>query len=493
VADQVSPQVQLAEAVSHFYDNPLGFVLFAYPWDKPGLLQHSDGPDMWQKDFLVRLGQEVKSRRFDGIHAVPPIRMLTVSGHGVGKGTLMAWVVNWILATRPNSRGTVTASSWPQLSTKTWSALCNWMRMSITAPWFEVSSDRIWRKGAKESWFASAQSCRPENAESFAGQHASTATSFYVFDEASAIDDKIFSISEGGLLTGEPMAFMTGNPTRNSGRFYRAAFGEDRHRWIRFSVDSRNCKYTNKAEIAAWVEQHGEDSDWIRVKVRGEAPLQAFSQFISQESVATCRKYRAESYQHMPVILGVDVARHGDDRSVVFLRQGRFSGILGIYHGLDTVQVAEKVIEHIEAVTPQAVVCDCDGLGVGTFDALKHRGYGSKLFEFHGGGKPNEPAAYANRRAETWGLMRDALKAGMQLPDTSDMEVDLCGTEYFYTPKGQIQLEPKDAMKSRGLASPDLADALSMTFAVRVAAPYRPVVNTPRPCYPGERSQTWMG
>src|SRR5262249_35811370 len=99
----------------------------------------------------------------------------------------------------------------------------------------------------------------------------------------------------------------------------------------------------------------------------------------------------------------------------------------------------------------------------------------------------------ANRRAETWGLMRDALKAGMQLPDTSDMEVDLCGTEYFYTPKGQIQLEPKDAMKSRGLASPDLADALSMTFAVRVAAPYRPVVSTPRPCCPGERSQTWMG
>ena len=487
-----NPQVLLAEDVAKYYADPYGFTLFAYPWRKPGPLESFDGPDVWQKNFLLRLGQEVKQRKFDGVHAVKPVRMCVVSGHGIGKGVLSAWLTNWILATRPYSRGTVTASGWPQLSTKTWATICTWMRMSITAPWFEITSDRIWRKGAKESWFASAQSCRPENSEAFAGQHAVTSSSFYVFDESSAIDDQIFATAEGGLVDGESMMFLTGNPTRNSGRFYRACFGEERNRWIRFSVDSRESKFTNKEEIAEWASQWGEDSDFFRVRVRGEAPRASFSQFIPQDIVAAARKFKAQAYEHMPKILGVDVARQGDDRSVVMLRQGRFSRILGIYHGLDTTEVAERCIEHIEAQSPQAVVVDATGLGAGTVDALKHRGFGSKLFEFYGSGKPNDPAAYFNKRAETWALLRDALKAGMQIPDTSEMEVDLTGTEYGYSPKGAIQLEPKDAMKARGLASPDLADALAMTFSVKVAAPYRPVVSTPRSSYPSELAQSWM-
>ena len=87
--------------------------------------------------------------------------------------------------------------------------------------------------------------------------------------------------------------------------------------------------------------------------------------------------------------------------------------------------------------------------------------------------------------------MHDCLKAGCQIPENADWETDLTGTEYFITPKGQTQLEAKDMLKSRGLASPDLADALSMTFAVRIAEPYRPVVSTPM-YSPGENMQSWM-
>jgi hypothetical protein len=102
------------------------------------------------------------------------------------------------------------------------------------------------RRSAKESWRVLAQSCREENSETFAGQHAADSTSFYVFDEASAIPDKIFEVAEGGLTDGEPMIFLFGNPNRNTGKFQRVTFGVERDRWIRHSVDSRTSRFTNK-------------------------------------------------------------------------------------------------------------------------------------------------------------------------------------------------------------------------------------------------------
>ena len=90
-----SPAVdlELAEFVSTFYDDPLGFVNAMFPWGEPGPLQHHAGPDQWQTAFLVELGAAVKARRFDGTHAVQPIRMATSSGHGIGKSVLVSWLV----------------------------------------------------------------------------------------------------------------------------------------------------------------------------------------------------------------------------------------------------------------------------------------------------------------------------------------------------------------------------------------------------------------
>ena len=130
----------------------------------------------------------------------------------------------------------------------------------------------------------------------------------------------------------------------------------------------------------------------------------------------------------------------------------------GKWRGKDTVEVACLTIEIIEAEEPDAVVVDGDGLGAGVVDQLKHRGFGRKLFEFHGGATPDDVNKYFNRRAEAWGLMRDWLQAGADIPDDPEIDVDLTGPDYFFSPKGQIQLEPKDAMKARGLDSPDIGD-----------------------------------
>jgi hypothetical protein len=325
-----------------------------------------------------------------------------------------------------------------------------------------------------ESWFVSAQSCREENSEAFAGQHSANSTSFYIFDEASAVPDKIYEVSFGGTTDGEPMCFLFGNPTRNSGQFQRACFGSERNRWITRSVDSRTSKLTNKKQIAEWIEDYGADSDFCRVRIFGECPRAGTNQLIPADVVAACRKFKAEGYASLPKILAVDVARYGDDRTVLGIRQGRHFRIYGKFRNLSTVETANRVIECWESEKPDAVVVDADGIGAGVVDHLRYRGYGqyavyrSGLYEFHGGSKPQDPNKYFNRRAEVWGLAGDWLKAGAQIPDDPELEVDLTGPQYGFSNKGQIQLEKKEDMKSRGLASPDLGDTLAMTFYVNL-------------------------
>jgi hypothetical protein len=445
-------------------------VKYAYPWGQPGLLERHEGPDDWQRDFLLELGRQVRERNFDGMQPVAPIRMCVASGHGVGKTVLQAWLCHWIMSTRPRAKGTATANTYAQLSTKTWAAIQSWARLLINRHWFQITGDSMYYRGQKDSWAVSAQSCKEENAESYAGQHAADSTSFYCFDEASAIPEKIWEVSEGGMTDGEPMIFAFGNPTRNTGKFQRITFGNERDRWTRFSVDSRTSKFTNKAQIAEWIADYGEDSDFVRVRVRGECPRVGSSQFIPSDIVAVCRKFKVSdgTVQGLPKILGVDVARFGDDRSVIGSRQGRKARILAKFRGMDTVQLAERVIEFIKSEQPDATVIDGDGLGGGVVDQLRHRGFGDGVFEFHGGARPRDPDKYFNRRAEVWGLLSDWLKAGAEIPDDPELDTDLTGLQYGYSSKSQIQLEKKEDLKSRGMASPDLGDMLAMTFSVDV-------------------------
>jgi hypothetical protein len=99
-------------------------------------------------------------------------------------------------------------------------------------------------------------------------QHAATSSSCYIFDEASAVPDAIWEVAEGGLTDGEPHIFAFGNPTRNSGKFYRITFGNESHR----SIDSRMAARSNKAQIAEWISDYGMDSDFVRVRVLGLPP-----------------------------------------------------------------------------------------------------------------------------------------------------------------------------------------------------------------------------
>ena len=264
----------LARFVSKYINNPLGFVQACYPWGKKGTsLEHFDGPDKWQQECLREIGVRVKANLFDGHTPVTPIRVLISSGHGIGKSTTAAWLTDWIMTTRPRSKGTVTANTFSQVRDKTWAAIQSWTAMCSTGHWFHVGAQKMYRYGYKDDWFCGARTCEEKMSEAYQGQHANTATSFFIFDESSAIPDSIATAAEGGLTDGEPMIFEFGNCTRSQGFFYRTGHAKKRDkRWFVMTVDSRTSSLTNKTEIEEWRKEHGEDSDFFRVRVRGLPP-----------------------------------------------------------------------------------------------------------------------------------------------------------------------------------------------------------------------------
>nr|MDT0253026.1 hypothetical protein [Endozoicomonas sp.] len=230
------------------------------------------------------------------------------------------------------------------------------------------------------------------------------------------------------------------------------------------------CKMTNDEQLSQWVDDYGEDSDFVRVRVKGEFPRAGSLQFIPSDHVANARSRTIEHsvYFHMPVLLGVDVARFGDDQSIILVRQGRKVLHIFKYRNLNTVQLSARVIEKTQQFKPVCTFVDVIGIGAGVVDQLVELGY--RIQEVNAANKSDDEERYLNKRAEMWGRMKDWLAGEVDIPDDPELADDLTGLEYGYTAtKFQVQLEKKEDMKRRGLSSPDCGDALALTFAEHVA------------------------
>lgn len=482
-------QLQLTRDIASFTHNPLGFVKYVFPWGERGLAD-SEGPRIWQSNIFRQIGEHLTNpaTRYQ------PCCVAVSSGHGIGKSAEIGMLINWAKSTCEDCKVVVTAGTGTQLATKTVPEVSKWFRQALNCDWWDINATSIRFKSPKHQalWRTDFITWSEHNTEAFAGLHNKGKRIVLVFDEASAIADRVWEVAEGALTDEQTeiiwLAF--GNPTQNTGRF-RECFGRFRHRWKTFQIDSRTVEGTNKAQIAKWIEDYGEDSDFVRVRVRGEFPRAGSSQFIASDVVAAARKYRATQFHEFAKILGIDVARFGDDQTVWFLRQGRKSTILAKARGLDTAQVTARSIEYIERHEVDATVVDSDGIGAPVYDQLKFQGYEKRLFEFHGGKPANNAQAYFNQRSEVWGLMRDWLTAGAEIPDDPELDADLTAPQYGFSAQQQVQLEKKDDMKKRGLSSPDCGDALAMTFAVKITAKAKKK-QQPDYQYAGEPSHGWM-
>lgn len=463
--------MNLIEELAEYSSDPYGFVLFAFPWGEEGSeLQDFFGPQDWQVEVLQDLGAGL-------ITIEEAIQIARTSGHGIGKSALVAWIILWAISTFEDTKGVVTANTENQLKTKTWAEVAKWHRLFIARDFFSMTATALFAKDPmhERTWRIDMVPWSERNTEAFAGLHNQGKRILVIFDEGSAIPDVIWEVTEGALTDRNTQIIwmVFGNPTRNKGRF-RECFpgGRFAHRWSAKAIDSRTVPISNKDQLNRWIQDYGEDSDFVRVRVRGMFPRVDAESFISYE-VAISAIEREIMPQGGAVIIGADIGRFGDDPSVIVPRCGRdcMSRPIEVHFGKDTMTMAGLIAAAYLRYGASICMVDEGGVGGGVVDRLRQLQIPVIGVDFGSGadGYALDGVKYANKRAEIWGAMRDWLKDGslpnMLTGENTTIVDELTGPTYTMNKKEEIQLEGKKEMRGRGVPSPNVADALACTFA----------------------------
>jgi len=482
-------------------NDPEAFVLFAFPWGQPNTpLAKFSGPRKWQREILRDIAKHIRVN--EGKVNMDTLREAVSSGRGIGKSALVSWLILWMLSTRIGSTVIVSANSEAQLRSVTWGELTKWQAMIINSHWWEISATKIvpaqWltelverdlKKGTRY-WAAEGKLWSEENPDAYAGVHNHDGM-MLIFDEASGIADAIWAVGAGFFTENilDRYWFAFSNPRRNSGYFFET-FNSKRDFWQTRQIDARTVEGTDKQVYEQIIAEYGEDSIQARVEVYGDFPSAGEDQFISPMVVEDAFKRPKYKDETAPIVIGVDPARGGLDSTVIVVRRGRDIVAIKRYKGEDTMSIVGRVIDAIDEYKPTLTVIDEGGLGYGILDRLTEQRYKVRGVNF--GWKAKNPVMWGNKRAEMWGAMREWLKTA-SIPQDKMLKDDLVGPMKKPNSAGTIFLEGKKEMKSRGLASPDAADALAVTFAYPVA--HREYVERPRTITMNRDSMSgsWMG
>lgn len=467
--DSVEFDKQILSQLEQLVWDPLSFVLWAYPWgEKGGNLENEEGPDSWQIEVLEELKAECLrvQRIIQSGEDAPSIRFAVKSGHGIGKTALVAWITHWFMSTKTSPQLVVTANTKTQLDTKTWRELAKWHKLSIHEHWFTWTGQRFYRKDKPSTHCANAVSWSIDNPDAFAGTHEKW--TLMIFDEASAIADIIWEVAEGAMTDPGAIWLTFGNPTRNTGKFSECFKGGSR--WIPKIVDSRTAKRTNKKEIEKWIEEYGEDSDFVRVRVKGEEPRQEIRQMIAQSLVdeAYGKVLSPMVYENESKIMGFDVAMGGDDFCVIRKRQGLNANFNPIrFPGDPDLTISCNVLARaIDEWKPDAVFVDIIGVGAGVPGIMTRMGY--TVTGVNGKNRAIEQQKYANRRTEMHESVKHWLQAGGAIDKSRELKADLVAPQVGDDNKGRLQIENKKDTMKRLKRSCDDSDALCYTFAESV-------------------------
>jgi hypothetical protein len=440
--------------------DPELFVDTMFDWSGPELA--GKHPEKWQREVL----QAIR----DGLPLGKAIRIAVATGHGVGKTALTCWILLWSMATCRDCRGILTASNEAQLSTRNRAELRKWYRLFRGRTFFELTATALITADPahEQTWRVDLLPWNEHRPEAFAGLHNQGKRIVMIMDEASVIPPIIWATIEPIMtdVNTEIVWCVFGNPLHSVGPF-RECFGRFSHRWQGWHVDARNVEISDKKQIAEWAEDHAEDSYFFMTRVRGEFPTASALQFIPTDLVEDAMTREIVRQPNDPMILGVDVARFGDDCSVLYARRGldARSILPMVFRGISTDRLEDKILEFCSQHRVEVVFIDGSGTGGGVVDHLRNR-YNLPVEDIQFGGKADrgDQVKYAQKRSEMWGNLRDALKY-LAIPHSSELRDQLIGPEYDFNLRGELQLEKKSDMKRRGLASPDIADALALTYA----------------------------
>jgi hypothetical protein len=437
----------------------------------------------WRLDPVAQVredfGAEPDSFQVDALRAFasPKVERIAIkAAKGPGKTTVLAWMILNFLATRPHPKIAATSITGDNLDTNLWPEIAKWLNRSAwmrTA--FEWTKTRVFNREEPENWFAVARTWPKkadpqQQAETLAGIHADYV--LFVLDESGGIPQAVMATAEAVLASGrESKLVQAGNPTHTTGPLYRACT-MDRRLWhvVTVTGDPDNPKRSARIKVE-WAKQQidsfGRDNPWVLVNVLGEFPPASLNALLGPEEVeAAMRRHLPETaYNWSQKRLGVDVARFGDDRTVIMPRQGLAAfrpRVIRHQRGSSvSVDIATAVAAAKTRWQSELELFDATGgWAAGAIDVLRASGYTPLDVQF---AAPALDPRYANRRAELWFAMSEWIKSGAALPNMPDLLGELITPTYTFV-GGRFQLEPKDAVKARLGRSPDVSDALALTF-----------------------------
>lgn len=448
------------------YD-PLTWVRSVFPWGEPGsFLEKYDGPDEWQTEFLTAVGEELALAALEA-DGKSTAQIAVGAGHGVGKSATAAWLILFFACTRPNPQGVVTAGTFVQLSTKLWRELNKWLSISEVAHWFDWQATALKLKADPSKWAINAIPWSSSNPHAFAGTHEDNV--MMLFDEGSTIDDIIYETAEGAFTTPGGLWVVFGNRTAASGRF-NSFFTKPSKFWRTMLVDARRARMANKNKIQEWKERYGEDSDFFRVRVMGEAPKGGGTRIITVDDIdaANQREMHEEWLDSkVPLIMGIDPAGGGASSSAIVLRRGPLVKPEWIirFSEHNQMRVVSIIAQYLSKFRPDYAFIDCHGIGKPIYDRLVQLGY-YQLIPSYGGdvSAVQDKLRYYNPRAEWWGRLAEWLKVS-SLPADRELRDELLAQPMEHDTRLRLVLMSKDEMREHGIPSPDTADALSLTFA----------------------------
>lgn len=461
----MSVDLDILEDLARLSSSSHDFVLWAFPWGEPGTeLADRTGPHVWQVAVL---------RAIDAGLCTPAeaIQIARASGHGIGKSALIAWIILWSISTFEDAHGVVTANTERQLVTKTWAELGKWYRLFLAKDFFHLTATAFYSADPERerTWRMDMVPWSIHKTEAFAGLHNEGKRSVIIFDEGSSIPDKIYEVSEGALAreSAQRLWIVFGNPTQNTGRF-KDCFTRLAHRWNARQIDSREVPGTDKRQIAKWEADYGEDSDFFRVRVKGQFPRASSTQLIPTDIIELARKRPPVCYHYEPLIYGVDVARFGDNESVLVRRRGFDARTLPTlrWHGLSVIELGDRLVNLINTDHPDVVFIDEGGVGGGVVDYIRHLGFSVIGVQF--GAKPGmnpRGTAVANKRAEMAVHFLHWLTDGGAIEDSDELQAQAIAVQYSFDKNSAILLESKEDMRKRGEESPDWFDAHIITHA----------------------------
>jgi phage terminase large subunit len=294
-----------------------------------------------------------------------------------------------------------------------------------------------------------------------------------IFDEASGISPKIYQAAMGAMAGGKVVRFvLIGNPTQNSGPFYDA-FKDQTFNTIRISAyDVPNVRERKQVipglVTAEWVDElarkYGEDSDIFKVRVLGEFPQNATDTLISIDLLENAFGATRELTSQDDEIIGLDPARFGDDDSAFVHRKGNTARVLEVVNGVNTMDLAGKAVRYLRDYPGARIFIDVIGLGAGIYDRLKEQPkIRSRVYGVNSAGKPRDEAEFINIRVESWANVKEWLRDAIL--EKHEGFYELANPKYKITSAGKMQLESKEDMKKRGVASPNVGDALALTLS----------------------------